>query len=141
MESGYNTIISLKVLKALNIAQESTTDYTREEIEQNVRILKTKLGSPIIKADENLYGALKKNIDGGLNVSELTWRDPIASTVLSDNSEIIKNLSHRQRRTFMVKIEEEPRCIATIYSMCYFFFSKNNNNSYYYLGTSREYEV
>ncbi|RHZ79482.1 hypothetical protein Glove_144g54 [Diversispora epigaea] len=117
MESGYNTIISLKALKALNIAQESTTDYTREEIEQNVRILKTKLGSPITNADENLYRALKKNIDGGLNVSELTWRDPIASTVLSDDSEIIKNLSHRQRRTFMEPREnmkcEVPRLISS----------------------------
>ncbi|RHZ54950.1 hypothetical protein Glove_421g110 [Diversispora epigaea] len=109
MESGYNTIISLKVLKALNIAQELSTDYTQKEIEQNVRILKTKLGSPITNADENLYGALKKNIDGGFNVSELTWRDPIASTVLSDDSEIIKNLSYRQRRTFM-EPQENIKC-------------------------------
>ncbi|RHZ47607.1 hypothetical protein Glove_575g27 [Diversispora epigaea] len=117
MESGYNTIISLKALKALNITQESTIDYTREEIEQNVRILKTKLGSLITNADENLYGALKKNINEELNVSELTWRDPIASTVLSDDLEIIKNLNHRQRHTFTEPREnmkcEVPRLISS----------------------------
>ncbi|RHZ63292.1 hypothetical protein Glove_330g88 [Diversispora epigaea] len=77
IKSGYNTIISLKALKALNITQELTIDYTREEIEQNVKILKTKLDLSITNANENLYGTLKKNINEELNVSELTWKNLI----------------------------------------------------------------
>ncbi|CAG8678480.1 21713_t:CDS:2 [Racocetra persica] len=60
MESGYNTIIGLKALKALNINQESLLDFTQEEIANNIRILKMKLSSPMSDADENLYGAIKK---------------------------------------------------------------------------------
>ncbi|RHZ49862.1 hypothetical protein Glove_510g15 [Diversispora epigaea] len=104
MESGYNTIIGLKALKALNINQESSPDYTQEDIAQNIRTLKMKLSSPMTDADVNLYGALKKSIDENLDISELTWKNPIASTVLSDELDIVKNLNQRQRRTFM-----EPR--------------------------------
>ena|SRR6185295_11837302 len=105
MESGYNTIIGLKALKALNINQESSPDYTQEDIAQNIRTLKMKLSSPMTDADVNLYGALKKSIDENLDISELTWKNPIASMVLSDELDIVKNLNQRQRRTFMVKIE------------------------------------
>ncbi|RHZ69208.1 hypothetical protein Glove_287g54 [Diversispora epigaea] len=104
IESGYNTIIGLKALKALNINQESSPDYTQEDIAQNIRTLKMKLSSPMTDADVNLYGALKKSIDENLDISELTWKNPIASTVLSDELDIVKNLNQRQRRTFM-----EPR--------------------------------
>ncbi|CAH1766572.1 2778_t:CDS:2 [Entrophospora sp. SA101] len=104
MESGYNTIVGLKALKALNITQETPPDYTQEEIAQNIRILKMKLSSPMTDADVNLYGALKESIDEDLDISELTWRDPVASTVLSDELNIVKNLKPRQKRTFM-----EPR--------------------------------
>ncbi|RHZ87882.1 hypothetical protein Glove_29g92 [Diversispora epigaea] len=104
MESGYNTIIGLKALKALNINQESSPNYTQEDIAQNIRTLKMKLSSPMTDADVYLYGALKKSIDENLDISELTWKNPIASTVLSDELNIVKNLNQRQRRTFM-----EPR--------------------------------
>ncbi|CAG8523019.1 10310_t:CDS:2, partial [Dentiscutata heterogama] len=44
------------------------------------------------------------NIDDLVDVSKLTWKDPIASMVLSDDSAVVENLSKRQRRTFL-----EPR--------------------------------
>ncbi|RHZ90203.1 hypothetical protein Glove_4g18 [Diversispora epigaea] len=124
----YNTIRTLTKRAICFVSQKIKNNRRRtkvvnillemeKEIEQNVRILKTKLDSPIINADKNLYGVLKKNIDEELNVSELTWRDPIASTVFSDNLKIIKNLSYRQRHTFMEPREnmkcEVPRLISS----------------------------
>ncbi|CAJ0926717.1 467_t:CDS:2, partial [Entrophospora sp. SA101] len=88
--ADYNTIRSLNdraiTLKALNIPQESDPDCTREEIVQNFRTLRSKLSSPMTIVDGILYDALKSGIGNSVDVSELTWRDPIASTVLSDDS-------------------------------------------------------
>ncbi|CAG8837873.1 40624_t:CDS:2 [Gigaspora margarita] len=109
MENGYNTIIGLKALKALNINQESSLDFTQEEIANNIRILKMKLSSPMSDADENLYGAIKKSIDENLDISKPTWRDPIASTVLSDEMDIIKNLKNMKctvPRSIFSRIDE-----------------------------------
>ena len=49
-----------------------------------------------------LYDALKKKVND-INLSELTWRDPLAIMVLSDDLEIVKSLGTRQKNTFMVK--------------------------------------
>nr|CAG8636592.1 12533_t:CDS:2 [Entrophospora candida] len=98
MEYGYNTIVGLKALKALNIPQESDPDCTREEIIQNFRTLKSKLNSPMTIADGILYDALKSGIDDLVDVSELAWRDPIASTVLSDDSVVVNELGQKQKR-------------------------------------------
>ncbi|CAG8768834.1 16696_t:CDS:2, partial [Cetraspora pellucida] len=43
----------------------------------------------------------RKNIDDLVDVSKLTWKDPIASMVLSDDSAVVEILSKRQRRTFL----------------------------------------
>ncbi|CAG8523482.1 20364_t:CDS:2 [Cetraspora pellucida] len=52
--------MGLKTLKALNTPQESTPDYMREEIEENLEELNSKLGAPISNKDASLYDALKK---------------------------------------------------------------------------------
>ncbi|CAG8799299.1 8152_t:CDS:2, partial [Racocetra persica] len=88
MKDRYNSIVGLNALKALNIKQEDL-DYTKEEIDQNIRTLKSRLNSPMTDmtdADVSLYDALLRNIDDLVDVSTLIWEDPIASTVLSDDS-------------------------------------------------------
>ena len=55
----------------------------------------------MIEDDVSLYDALKKKVNN-INISQLTWRDPKASMVLSDNSEMINTLKRRQKRVFMV---------------------------------------
>ena len=91
--------------------RELPLDHTQEEIEENLNMLKSKLKvtttpfedflclkltsfctqHPTTKADINLYGSLKQSL-AGITSSDLTWRDPEASMVLSDNSDIVKNL-------------------------------------------------
>ncbi|CAB4482011.1 unnamed protein product [Rhizophagus irregularis] len=102
MENGYKNIVGLKAIKALNTPQESSLDYTREEIDQNIRALKSKLSSPLTEPDASLYDSIKKNLES--IESDLTWRDPEASTVLSDESPLVQNLKTRQKRHFL-----EPR--------------------------------
>ncbi|GBB85908.1 hypothetical protein RclHR1_12340012 [Rhizophagus clarus] len=74
MENRYRSIISLKAIKALNTLQEAFLDYTREEIDQNIRVLKSKLSSPLTESDASLYDSIKKNLES--IESDLTWRDP-----------------------------------------------------------------
>ncbi|GES81253.1 hypothetical protein GLOIN_2v1776328 [Rhizophagus clarus] len=102
MENGYRSIVGLKAIKALNTLQEASLDYTREEIDQNIRVLKSKLSSPLTESDASLYDSIKKNLES--IESDLTWRDPEASTVLSDESPLVQNLKTRQKRHFL-----EPR--------------------------------
>jgi hypothetical protein len=102
MENGYRNIVGLKAIKALNTPQEASLDYTREEIDQNIRALKSKLSSPLTEPDASLYDSIKKNLES--IESDLTWRDPEASTVLSDESPLVQNLKTRQKRHFLVSM-------------------------------------
>ncbi|PKK57909.1 hypothetical protein RhiirC2_763696 [Rhizophagus irregularis] len=76
--------------------KEFSPDYSQEEIERNLSLLKSKLEHPTSEKDINLYGSLKQSLTN-IDPSDLTWRDPEASMVLSDNSDIVKNLGHRQK--------------------------------------------
>ncbi|CAB5394365.1 unnamed protein product [Rhizophagus irregularis] len=107
MENGYRSIVGLKAIKALNTLQEASLDYTREEIDQNIRVLKSKLSSPLTESDASLYDSIKKNLES--IESDLTWRDPEASTVLSDESPLVQNLKTRQKRHFL-KPRERMKC-------------------------------
>ena len=93
-------------------------------------------------ADGILYDALKSGIDNSVDVSELTWRDPIASTVLSDDSVVVNKLGRKQKRIFSVIIIHsinilmkfdyiEKYLVKFIYKQLYI----------YYLGASREHEM
>src|SRR4051794_34566803 len=102
MENGYRSIVSLKAIKALNTLQEVFPDYMRKEIDQNIRALKSKLSSPLTEPDASLYDSIKKNLES--IESDLTWRDPEASTVFSDKSPLVQNLKTRQKRHFLISI-------------------------------------
>ena len=62
MENGYRSIVSLKAIKVLNTLQKTFVDYMREEINQNIRVLKSKFSSPLTKPDASLYDSIKKNL-------------------------------------------------------------------------------
>ncbi|CAG8729675.1 251_t:CDS:2, partial [Funneliformis mosseae] len=109
VKSGYISIRGLKALKVLNMDRELPLDYTQEEIEENLNKLKSKLKHPITEVDINLYGLLKQSL-AGIESSDLTWRDLEASIVLSDNSDIVKNLGSSQKNIFM-ELREKMKCV------------------------------
>ncbi|RHZ74601.1 hypothetical protein Glove_220g3 [Diversispora epigaea] len=83
--------------------REPASDYSHMEITTNINKLKYKLEHPGTEVDINLYGSLRQAFEN-IKPSELTWRDPEASMVLSDESDMIKNLGRRQKNVFL-----EPR--------------------------------
>ncbi|CAH1759350.1 11996_t:CDS:2, partial [Entrophospora sp. SA101] len=118
MYIGYRSVVGLRGIKALNTTCKSIPNYTQEEVEENLRVLKSKLSSPITDADMSLYDSIKKNL-GKIDSSELTWKDPEVSTVLSEDSQIIKNLGSRQKRHFL-KPRDNMKCEIpeSVYSKC-----------------------
>ena len=62
--------------------------------------------------------------------SDLTWKDPEASMVLSDNSDIVKNLGRRQKNIF-IKPRENMKCELpdSVVVKCDRFVKDFNNSS------------
>lgn len=99
MEVGYKSVVGLDAVKGLKTEQELNLGRTREEIERNIRTLKSKLSSPMTDADISLYSALKTNLRS-INLSELSWRDPEANMIISDDSTLVKNLGMNRSNFF-----------------------------------------
>ena len=100
MESGYKSVLGLKTMKALK-AKEPSLDYTTTEIKDNIRRLKSRLGSAQTELDKKLYKSISDRLK---NIDALSWKDPEASTVLSDNSELIQGLDTNLKNHFLVRI-------------------------------------
>ena len=127
--------------------RELPLDHIQGEIEENLNMLKSKLEvttmpfgdflclkltsfcaqHPTTEADINLYGSLKQSL-AGIASSDLTWRDPEASMVLSDNSDIVKNLGSRQKNIFM-EPRENMKCALpdSVVAKCVNFVEVFNN--------------
>ena len=127
MEIGYKSIVGLNAIKGLNTEEESLPDNTKDEIKRNFRALQSKLGAPILDADISLYSALKKNLTR-IDFSELTWQDPEANMVLSDQSMLVQNLQEHQKRTFL-EPGERMKCdpLPVVESRCDEFVNNFNN--------------
>ncbi|CAJ0843190.1 19380_t:CDS:2 [Entrophospora sp. SA101] len=127
--SGYISVRGLKAFNVLNMERELPLDYTREKIEENIINLKYKLEHPRSEVDINLYGSLRQALEN-INSSELTWRDPEASMVLSNDSDIVKNLQPRQKNVFL-EPRENMKCIIpeSIKAKCNEFVSGFNNSN------------
>ncbi|CAG8686384.1 1566_t:CDS:2, partial [Scutellospora calospora] len=54
-------------------------DDSRDEIEENFEVLRSKLDNPVREKDVSLYGSLRTNLNN-IDTSEYTWRDPKASS-------------------------------------------------------------
>ncbi|CAB4439295.1 unnamed protein product [Rhizophagus irregularis] len=125
MDIGYKSIVGLNAIKVLK-EQEPLPDNTREEINRNLRALQSKLGAAVTKADIPLYSDIKQNL-ANIDVSKLTWQDPVASMVISDDSMLVRNLSDAQIRTF-VEPREKMKCnpLPEVESMCDEFVNNFN---------------
>jgi len=62
MEVGYKSVVGLDAVKGLKMKQEPNPRPYKRRIEQNIRTLISKLGSPMTNADISLYNALKTNL-------------------------------------------------------------------------------
>ncbi|CAB4480539.1 unnamed protein product [Rhizophagus irregularis] len=74
---------------------------TSEQIKHNINKLKGKLAAGTSKLCQELVVILN-----GLTISELTWKIPLASQVISDDSLLVAQLSKKQKKKFMKPVEE-----------------------------------
>ncbi|RHZ84709.1 hypothetical protein Glove_78g202 [Diversispora epigaea] len=127
-DAGPEERCGLDTVKGLNVEQEAIPNHSREEIDQNLRALQSKLGAPIADTDISLYSALKTNLIS-IDHSELTWRDPEANMIIADDSVLVKNLGQRQMQVFL-EPRESMKCIlpTSITSKCV-EFSNNFNRA------------
>jgi hypothetical protein len=71
-----------------------------DEIEKNINELKRKLKkNTTTPINQHLYYSINN-----VNISELSWTDPLASQVISDESEVVKKLPGQFKHTFMKPI-------------------------------------
>ena len=69
-----------------------------DEIKDNIDELKGKLK----RNTSPLYQHLYSSVDN-MNISNLSWKDPLASQVVSDKSELVKTLPRTLKKGFMVR--------------------------------------
>jgi len=68
-----------------------------DQIRSNINKLKSKLKKKTNMLYQYLFSAVSNT-----PVSKLTWRDPLGSQVISDKSDVVKNLPKHLRDSFMV---------------------------------------
>ncbi|CAG8677399.1 8950_t:CDS:2, partial [Acaulospora morrowiae] len=68
-----------------------------DQIKNNVDYLKRKLGNDTSPLYQRLYSDVNE-----ISVHNLTWKDPLASQVISDTSTLVQNLPGNLKKAFMV---------------------------------------
>ncbi len=71
--------------------------FSSDQIDDNINDLKKKLRKDTSPLYQQLYS--KVNV---ISIQSLTWKDPLVSRVISDQSEVIKQLSSNLKKTFKV---------------------------------------
>ena len=128
MKIGYKSVIELDAIKGLKTEQESNFDWIREKIEQNIRTLQSKLGSPMTNIDISFYDALKTNLRN-IKFSDLTWHDLEANMIISDDLSLVKNLGMRQKQLFLEPCKNIKYVLSiSITLRCNEFVNNFNNN-------------
>ncbi|CAG8625089.1 9234_t:CDS:2 [Paraglomus brasilianum] len=130
----YNAIASIKNLYGENSGKykkliEIPFKVSTEEIETNLQKLKLNLGNSTAPYAKKLLKYLKK-----IKPSDLSWRDPKASQVISSNSEIIRRLSEEAEDEYN-HFMEPVKCMEgttplRIKDVCNGFVMSYNNTMY-----------
>jgi hypothetical protein len=68
----------------------------QKDIKRNINYIKDKLQQNTSKLSNELLVNINK-----ININNLTWKDPIANRIISDDSIEVKNLSNKQHDQFM----------------------------------------
>ncbi|RHZ54743.1 hypothetical protein Glove_423g95 [Diversispora epigaea] len=98
-EISYKTVCSLRDIGAVKTREEDT--ITPDKIRKNIIELKGKLK----KNTTSLYQHLYSDINN-ITISELSWKDPLASQVISDDSRLVQQLPGHLRHTFMKPVRQ-----------------------------------
>jgi hypothetical protein len=70
---------------------------TLNKIEKNIKALKGKLRKNMSQLYQHLFLGVNE-----VSISDLTWKDPLANQVISDDSDLVQKLPEQLRESFMV---------------------------------------
>ncbi|RGB23476.1 hypothetical protein C1646_774447 [Rhizophagus diaphanus] len=97
---GFAKVCSLRDIGAVKMNKERPLNS--DEIKKNINELKAKLKkNTTTPINQHLYFGIDN-----VNISELSWMDPLASQVISDKSEIVKKLPGQFKHTFMKPVQQ-----------------------------------
>ncbi|RHZ80270.1 hypothetical protein Glove_137g88 [Diversispora epigaea] len=77
------------------IKMDKEVPFSSDQIKNNIYKLKNKLG----KVSTSLYRHLYFTVDD-ISIHNLTWEDSLASQVISDKLELVKQLSTNLKKAF-----------------------------------------
>ncbi|RHZ43982.1 hypothetical protein Glove_784g14 [Diversispora epigaea] len=98
-EISYKTVRSLHIIGAVKTNEERP--LSSSQIEKNIKALKGKLKKNPAQLHQYLFSSINK-----VSISELTWEDPLASQVISDDSNLVLNLPIQLRDSFMKPVRQ-----------------------------------
>ncbi|CAJ0827499.1 4704_t:CDS:2 [Entrophospora sp. SA101] len=118
---GVNNLYDMGAIKT-----DKEEPFGSDQIENNINKLKDKLK----KESTPLYRKLYSAVDA-LSINEMTWKDPLASQVISDKSELVNRLNVNLKKAFQKPARQmKPDSIPKIRKMCKEFISSFVNRTY-----------
>ncbi|CAJ0907528.1 11647_t:CDS:2 [Entrophospora sp. SA101] len=98
----------------MGVVKTNEVLLSSEEIKKNMIELKSKLAGHSSHLSKELYKTLKD-----VSYRDLTWKDPLASQVISDNSNIVQKLAEDEYNNFMKPaLQMVPPTIPVVQEMC-----------------------
>ncbi|CAG8624238.1 2439_t:CDS:2, partial [Paraglomus occultum] len=103
-EIAFEGVCSLRDLGVVKTNKEKPLN--RDQIRDNIEKLKGKFNRDTSPLYQHLYSGVSE-----IRVEELSWEDPMASQVISDNSDLVKNLPGNLKKGFM-ESDEDIACVV-----------------------------
>ncbi|CAG8831428.1 35063_t:CDS:2, partial [Gigaspora margarita] len=123
-DNAFEGVSGLYDMGAIKSDKEKPLDF--DKIKKNINSLKDKLQKDNTALYQHLYSAVSS-----YTINKLTWKDPLASQVISDKSEIVENLRTNYKKAFeKIKRDMKPPSILRIRGMCEEFVSNFINRNY-----------
>ncbi|PKK56244.1 hypothetical protein RhiirC2_858686 [Rhizophagus irregularis] len=94
---SYKAIFSLRAIGVVKVNEEEP--LSSAQIRSNINKLRSKLKKNTSTLYQHLFSAVNR-----VSTDELTWKVPLGSQVIADESDIIKKLPKQLRENFMVSI-------------------------------------
>ena len=87
-------------------ARNGEKPLTSDKIKKNIKALKGKLRKNTSRLYQHLFSGVNE-----VSIFDLTWKDPLANQVISDDSDLIQKLPEQLRESFMVKFFLGKKCV------------------------------
>jgi hypothetical protein len=95
---SYKAIFSLRAIGVVKVNEEEP--LSSAQIRSNINKLKSKLKKNTSTLYQHLFSAVNR-----VSTDELTWKVPLGSQVIADESDIIKKLPKQLRENFMKPVQ------------------------------------